>query len=195
MKSITTVTLFCALVLLPIVGRAQEPSTAQQQGPQLRYAVKDLGTLTGGTFSQATFLNNGGVVTGLSTTANGTQHAALWIKGHEFDIGKHGLGGPNSGAFGINSWSQVVGQAESSDTDPNHENFCAYGTGLKCLPFLWELGIMRALPTLGGNKARLGRLIIAGKSRGWQRIAPWTRNAHPHPPSTAPDLRFSISKQ
>ena len=166
MKSITTVTLFCALVLLPIVGRAQEPSTAQQQGPQLRYAVKDLGTLTGGTFSQATFLNNGGVVTGLSTTANGTQHAALWIKGHEFDIGKHGLGGPNSGAFGINSWSQVVGQAESSDTDPNHENFCAYGTGLKCLPFLWELGIMRALPTLGGNNGTVGPLNNRGQVAG-----------------------------
>ncbi len=167
MKSITTVTLFCALVLLSVVSSAQGPSTAQQQqGAQLRYSVKDLGTLTGGSFSQATFLNNGGVVTGLSTTANGTQHAVLWFKGQKIDIGKHGLGGPNSGAFGINTWNQVVGQAESSDTDPNNENFCAYGTGLKCLPFLWELGAITPLPTLGGNNGTVAPLNNRGEVPG-----------------------------
>ncbi|MGA7078363.1 MAG: hypothetical protein WBQ43_07650 [Terriglobales bacterium] len=167
MKPITIITLFCALVLDSTFSSAQEPSTAQQQKPtQVRYAVKDLGTLKGGSFSQATFLNNGGLVTGISTVADGTQHALLWFEELKFDIGKPGLGGPNSGAFGANVWGQAVGQAEISASDPNNENFCAYGTGLRCLPFLWEFGVMTALPTLGGNNGTVGPLNNRGEVPG-----------------------------
>ena len=167
MKPITIITLFCALVLGSTFSIAQQPSTAQPQQPsQFRYTVKDLGALKGGTFSQATFLNNGGLVTGISTVADGTQHAILWYKGLKFDIGKPGIGGPNSGAFGVNVWGQVAGQVETSASDPNHENFCAYGTGLKCLPFLWEFGGITALPTLGGNNGTVGALNDRGEVPG-----------------------------
>jgi probable HAF family extracellular repeat protein len=152
MKPITIITsLSCALILGATFGSTQEPSPPHQHTPTtVRYAIKDLGTLKGGTFSQATFLNNHRVVTGLSTIANGAQHAVLWFNQQKLDIGEHGLGGPNSGAFGVNILDQVVGQAEIADIDPHHENFCAYGTGLRCLPFLWEFGAMQRLPTLGG---------------------------------------------
>ncbi len=90
----------------------------------------------------------------------------LWFKEQQIDIGKRGLGGPNSGAFGINTWNQVVGQAESSESDPNKENFCAYGTGLKCLPFLWKLGAITPLPTLGGNNGTVGPLNNRGEIPG-----------------------------
>jgi probable HAF family extracellular repeat protein len=135
---------------LRVVG--QEAQSQHLRNSQ-HYAVTDLGTLEGGTFSQATGVNNHGLVTGLSTVADGTLHAFLWYKGVKIDIGKHGLGGPNSAALGLNDWGQVVGQAENSTQDPNGENFCGFFTGLECVPFLWQAGVLTPLPTLGGNNA------------------------------------------
>jgi probable HAF family extracellular repeat protein len=167
MKPLVTITILWALSLGPTLGSAQQRSTTQQPKPDhVRYTVVDLGTLRGGKFSQATFVNNFGLVSGLSTITDGSQHAFLWYRGQRFDIGKHGLGGPNSAAFGVNEQGQVVGQAESSEADPNNENFCAYGTGLKCLPFLWEFGTMSQLPTLGGNNGTVGPINRRGEVAG-----------------------------
>jgi probable HAF family extracellular repeat protein len=121
-----------------------------------RYTLRDLGTLSGGTFSQAGAIANWGLVGGVSTVSDGSQHAALWFKGLKLDIGVPGLGGPNSGVFGVNDWAQAVGQAETKASDPNNENFCSYGTGLKCKPFLWQFGTMTRLPLLGGNNGTAG---------------------------------------
>ena len=165
MKPFATITLLSALALGSTFSGAQE-SAAAPQPSAIRYTVKDLGTLKGGAFSQATFVNNFGLAVGLSATADGTQHAFLDYKGLKFDIGKRGLGGPNNGAFGVNDWGQVSGQAESSATDPNNENFCDYGTGLKCLPFLWEFGVMTPLPTLGGNNGAASPINNRGEIAG-----------------------------
>src|SRR5258708_17991393 len=89
-------------ILLAALALAQPP----------RYTVTDLGTLPGGTLSQATFVSNNGLVTGLSTVPDGTQHAVLWYKGRIIDIAKPGLGGPNSGAFGVYQSGHVEVQAE-----------------------------------------------------------------------------------
>src|SRR6266478_9513055 len=79
---------------------------------QPRYAITDLDPH--GTFSQATYINNSGVVTGLVTTPDGTQHAVLWVGGQVVDMAKNGgLGGPNSGALGAIASGQAVGWAES----------------------------------------------------------------------------------
>src|SRR6059036_551042 len=110
MKSI--VTSIAASSLLAALAMAQPPP---------RYTVTDLGTLPGGTFSLASFVDNNGLVTGLATVADGTQHAVLWYKGSIIDIAKPGT--PNSGAFGVNGRGQVDVQAESFDLDPNEENF------------------------------------------------------------------------
>ncbi len=135
--------------------------------PAPRYKVTDLGTLSGGTFSQATGLNNNGMVIGLSADAEGIQHSVVWRDGKIQDLGKSLLGGPNSGLFGINEKGQASGQAESSSDDPNSENFCGYGTGLKCLPFLWQDGAITRLPTLGGNNASVGQLNNHGELAGY----------------------------
>jgi probable HAF family extracellular repeat protein len=145
---ITTMTLLAMLATPVWLGAQAGP---QHAPPRQRYSVTDLGTLPGGTFSQGTFVTNNGLVTGLSTTADGSQHAFLWYRGVKLDIGKRAFSGPNSGAIGVNVWGQVAGQAESSEIDPNNENFCAYFTGFKCLPFLWQRGVMTQLPLLGGN--------------------------------------------
>src|SRR5579863_10729263 len=83
-----------ALLAMPVRVVAQ-----QQAGHPPRYTVTDLGP-AGDPFSQASFVNNPGLVTGLDTAADGTQHAVLWYKGLFTDISTPGLGGPNSGAGG-----------------------------------------------------------------------------------------------
>jgi probable HAF family extracellular repeat protein len=143
------------------------PVGAAAQNPKLpHYKLTDLGAIAGSPFSQATYINDAGVITGLDVAADGSQHAALWYKNSFADISSPGLGGPNSGAFGINLKGTVDGIAESSDPDPNNENFCAYFTGLKCLPFVWQKGVMTALPLLGGNNGTVSIINNRGQIAG-----------------------------
>ena len=127
------------------------PLGAQIQPP--RYIVTDLGPVNN-PFSQATGINIFGLISGFDTAADGTSHAFIAYEGMITDISKPGLGGPNSSAGGVNDFAEVVGGAETSSPDPNNENFCAYGTGLQCVPFVWRYGVMTQLTTLGGTKMR-----------------------------------------
>jgi probable HAF family extracellular repeat protein len=136
-------------------------ASATAQSP--RYTITDLG---GGPFGQANIVTNNGLIVGFAPVAGAAQHATLWYGGLKLDIGAHGLGGPNSAAFGANERGEAGGLAESSDPDPNHENFCAYGTGLKCLAFVWQNGVMTALPTLGGNNGQGGPINNRGEMIG-----------------------------
>jgi probable HAF family extracellular repeat protein len=155
-----------AVLVLPVRPAAQEQSeTQQERSRKPRYTVADLGTLPGGTFSQASFVNNDGLVTGVATVADGTQHAVLWKGGRIVDIGKPG--GSNSEAFGINQRGQAEIQAETSTPDPNGEDFCGYGTHLTCLPFLWQHGVMTRLATLGGNNGSVGQINTRGEVAGY----------------------------
>ncbi len=133
---------------------------------QPHYTVSDLGTLPGGAFSQASFVGNSGLVTGVATAAGGTQHSVFWLGGRIFDITPR-ANGQNSEAFSINQWGQASVQAEVAAKDPNNENFCAYGSGLKCLPFLWLYGAMIPLPTLGGNNGSVGNINNRGLMAGY----------------------------
>ena len=126
-----------------------------------RYTVTDLGPV----FSAAA-LNDFGLITGSYTAANGTSHAALWLNGQITDISAPGLGGPNSGAFGVNLFGQVGGQAETSLKDPNNENFCGYGTGLQCLGFVWKFGQLTPLRPLGGTNSVVNAINDLGQVAG-----------------------------
>ena len=150
------ITAIGAAVLLATVGQAQSA----------RYLLKDLGPLPGATFSQASDVSDSGIVTGISATADGTQHAVLWINGRPFDLSAFGLAGPNSGAFGINEWGQISIQAESSMPDPFGEDFCAYGTHLTCRAVRWDFGMLTELRTLGGNNATVGNVNNLGQIPG-----------------------------
>src|SRR5215469_10271301 len=112
-------------ILTSIAAGCVLAASATAQPP--RYTVTDLG---GGPFGQANIVTNNGLIVGFAPVADAAQHATLWHGGLKLDIGAKELGGPNSAAFGANENGEVGGLAESSAPDPNHENFCAYGTGL-----------------------------------------------------------------
>jgi len=150
------VTWIAASSLLAALAMAQTPS----------YTLTDLGP-TGNPVSEANYVNNNGFVAGLATVTGGAQHAMLWYEGISGDIGVPGLGGPNSGAGGVNESGLAMGGAETLTKDPNNENFCGYGTGLQCLVFLWQNGVMTALPTLGGVNAGYGSINNQGQVAGY----------------------------
>ena len=164
-----------------MIGNLQpSPATHKDPAPVLRYAVTDLGPAES-PFAQATWLNNRGVITGFDIGPDGTSHAILWSNGTFEDISQPGLGGPNSGAFGINQSGQVVGEAESSNADQNNENFCGYGTGLQCLAFLWKDGVMTPLEPLGGTNSGVSGINSRGEIAGFAETA----NKDPECPAKA----------
>lgn len=130
------------------------------------YVVTDLGATVGGPFSQGTYISTNGVVTGLAVGQDGNQHALVWSGGVPSDLSTPAFGGPNSGAFGANERGQVDGIAESLEIDPNGENFCGYFTPYKCLPFIWQNGVMSQLPLLGGNNGTVSIINNRGEVAG-----------------------------
>ena len=142
------------------------------------YTITDLGTL-GGTYSQPLIVTNNGLIGGVASPADGTQHAVLWSNGQIGDIATPGLGGPNSSVFGVNELGQAAGQAESSTPDPNNEDFCGYGTPFTCLPFLWQNGVMTALPTLGGPSGETGQINNRGEVSGFAENSTKDKNCAP----------------
>jgi probable HAF family extracellular repeat protein len=167
------------LLAMPVVLEAQEHHPQPAQKLQ-RYTVKDLGPLEGGNFSQPFYMNKSGVVSGSSNLADNTQHAVLWINTLIADLGT--LGGPDSIAFGVNAVNLAVGEAETNTSDPNGEDFCGFGTHLTCQPFLWDRGVMNALPTLGGNNG----VAMAISSRG--EVAGFAENSTPDPGCPVPQV-------
>jgi probable HAF family extracellular repeat protein len=146
------VALFAALVI---------PARIAAQGQPQQYTVTDLGTL-GGTFSGADGINNKGWVTGFATfPGDQEEHAVLWQKGLITDLGT--LGGNSTVGFPVkDDGGLIAGFSQTSAIDPLGENFLGPYTctpsGVLCqggvlitLGFIWQGGVISALPTLGGN--------------------------------------------
>ena len=156
-----------------IMASAVAPARAQTELSPARpaYVVYDTGTL-GGTVAAGNGINNIGWISGVSTTAAGATHAALWSPGRVIDLGT--LGGANSAVEWPvkNNHGLVVGISESATLDPNGEKFSCDPDfiathGHTCLPFLWQNGTLIALPLLGGNNGFATGINNAGQAVGW----------------------------
>jgi probable HAF family extracellular repeat protein len=145
------VALACVLFTAALATQSAAPSGAATAALQ----IQDLGTLPGGTFSQANDINNRGWVVGESGQASGEGlgHAFLWRDGRMLDLGTLGEG-QSSRANGINDRGWVVGATETG--------------GPAVHAFLWRDGTMLDLGTLGGEFSEAmevnNRGVVVGNS-------------------------------
>ena len=138
-----------------------------------QYRVATLPTLGGA--SQGGGINNPGWVAGYSGLPDGTRHAALWRNGAITDLGT--LGGTQSGLHsnvqwpGLSNDAMVVGISHTAALDPLGEAWSCSAfmaaNGHICLGFVWQGGVMTALPTLGGSNGFAAGVNDAGQVVGW----------------------------
>jgi uncharacterized membrane protein len=150
---------------MPVQLTAQGGSAAAErnEGPP-HYKLTDLGVV-GPSPGQPFHITDDGVTAG-SAAVNNAEHAMLWYRRLSLDIATRGLGGQNSISYGVNNWAQAVGGADTSKPDPLGEDFCGFATlgfasGTRCLPFLWQDGVMRPLPTLKDKNGLYGNNGVA----------------------------------
>jgi uncharacterized membrane protein len=76
----------------------------------------DLGTLTGGHYSEATGINTAGDIVGNSDDASWAGHATLWKAPGHVPVALQTLGGTFSVAYGINDRGDIVGFIRDATT-------------------------------------------------------------------------------
>ena len=170
---------FTAALTISTLAISLPLATAQQEKHQPpRYFVFNLGDPGGGNVAAAASINNLGWIAGDSYEAGNTnEHAFLWV-GTPVDLGT--LGGPNSavGWPNKNNQGQIVGIAETADMNSLGEdwscalaNFFPFVTHHVCLGFVWEAGVMSALPPLAGG---IDSYAAANNNHG--QVAGWAEN-------------------
>jgi probable HAF family extracellular repeat protein len=165
-KQTFTNRILLALLLASLYG------TALAQDP--KYHVTNLDSL-GGAVSRGNSINDRTWVAGYSLLPdNQSRHATLWRNGRIHDLGT--LGGPNSVvAWPVkNTQGFVSGVAQTNEPDPLGEAWSTAAfftppnaTGFIALGFVWHHGVMRALPTLGGNNGFAAGMNNLGQIVGW----------------------------
>lgn len=163
---------------------AQSPQNRQP----LKYYVFNLGAPLGGNSEPVGINDLGWISGGANLTGNTTVNAELWV-GAPVDLGT--LGGPNSNIAWPNHTTngEVVGFAETTETNPYHESwscsafFPSAPTGDVCLGFAWTDGVMTALPPFqGGYDSYAAGVNNRGQVVGWAEngvLDPTCNNAPP----------------
>ena len=168
------------VILYTVLAVAVRLGAQDQQGSNglASYRVINLGNPLGGSSSSGNAMNNLGWSTGFANLpGDATQHAELWLRGLHLDLGT--LGGPNSAVIFANhsDRGQIVGISETADMDPLMETWSCAGaffptvTHHICLGFVWQNGVMTALPTLGGYNGVASSANNLGQVVGWAETA------------------------
>lgn len=158
----------------PVTG-PEGAGPSRSSGVTPRYGLAMLPSL-GGTQSRGMAINERGWVAGWSLTAgNAARQAVLWRDGLLIPLGT--LGGPNSTVPwpGLNEGGTVVGISQTGALDPYHEAWsCELGGFIAetdprriCQGFVWQDGVMAALPTLGGTHGFATAVNDLGQVVGW----------------------------
>jgi probable HAF family extracellular repeat protein len=153
------------------------------------YTVISLSTLGGSTSNGSGVTNNGWVNGDSYLPGNKTEHAVLWrpdAMGQLVITDLGTLGGMNSASAWAssskNNFGLIAGQAQTSRIDPLKEY---WGVDIGCvnssslcdgykklqLGFVWQNGVMTALPTLGGNNGEAAGDNNLGQVVGWTETA------------------------
>jgi probable HAF family extracellular repeat protein len=168
-----------------LFSTAEGRRAAALPGP---YVVTDLGTL-GGLSAQGYDLNAAGHVVGYATTSASLSHAFVWRDGVMSDLGT--LGGGHSDANAINDLGQVVGRSRLNTSSQTHAVLWDNGAKIDLTPgveqavanginnrgqivgtrnhwiaFMWEGGVIRDLPHLGGGGGFAADINDAGQAVG-----------------------------
>jgi probable HAF family extracellular repeat protein len=144
---------------------------------QASYEVQDLGVQQPDNLGMAMGLNNYGWTLNMDQSLDHLTISVLYpavqgtvrISIGDLNIPLGTLGGKNSSINwnGINDPGEAVGMSETSVPDPNGEDICGFGTHLTCSPFLWQNGILKALPTLGGNNGQASAINNSKQAVGY----------------------------
>jgi len=134
----------------------------------------DLGTLPGGSSSDANGINEIGQITGRSQnglidplTGMPATVAVLW-KANGAIINLGNMGGNQGLSVGLNNSGQVIGLAANTIPDPfSLGNIYGLGWATQTRSFLWQHGVMRDLGTLGGPDALAGYVNERGQITGF----------------------------
>jgi probable HAF family extracellular repeat protein len=171
------------ILITAVCGCASETEVTRPLGPDalstaatVSYNVVKYSASLGGSLSRGMAINSQGWVAGWSNLADGTRHAALWRNGSITDLGT--LGGPGTSSTvpwpGLNDAGMIVGITHTTEVDPLDEDWsCELGgflpqtTNLICRGFVWENGVMRELPTLGGHHGFATGVNNRGEIVGW----------------------------
>jgi probable HAF family extracellular repeat protein len=160
----------------PFAPNCLGPNCLVQHGFKWENGIRtDLGTLPGGSSSDANWINELGQITGRSQnglidplTGVPTTVAVLWkANGEIINLGT--LGGNQGLAVGVNDSRQVVGVTTNTIPDPFSLGavFGTPGFETQTRAFLWQRGVMRDLGTLGGPDAFAAYLNERGQVAGF----------------------------
>jgi probable HAF family extracellular repeat protein len=176
--------LFPAVLLALLSGCGEgadvtRPADASAIATSAHYTVTKYPASLGGSQSRGMAISNSGVVAGWSNTfGNGARHAVVWRDGALTDLGTLGQQGGLSSTVpwpGLNNNGMVVGISQTDEVDPLDESWSCEeggfvpngGTNLACRGFVWENGVMQALPTFGGTHGFTTAVNNQGQVVGW----------------------------
>jgi probable HAF family extracellular repeat protein len=173
----------CAILIAAAYGcsnasQVTQPHQQQAATAAVQYEVVKLPSIPGGIQARGMAINRQGWVAGWSNQADGTRRAVLWKNGVLTNLNT--LGGPSSTVPwpGLNDEGTVVGISHTGESDPLHEDWsCEAGgflpgtTDLLCRGFVWQNGVLRQLPPLGGNHSFGTGINNPGQVVGWAETA------------------------
>lgn len=168
-----------AMLVIALTGFATLAGAQTVHWPPPHYAVINLGTLGGsGSNGYGGVTNNGWVSGDSFLSGDATEHAFVWRDGVITDLGTVGGANSSTPVPQKDTHGLIVGQSQGSRIDPLGEYWgVAYGcntpdgkcTGWQNLQFgfVWQKGVMTALPTLGGNNSSALGDNNLGQVAGW----------------------------